>query len=102
MTAQSPAQHTAGNTIGSVNWNEVADDRDLEVWDRLTANFWLPEKVPVSNDDGLFPVEETKVSAAILAALNPGGDENHDFFSGSGSSYVIGKAETTTDDDWDF
>ena len=32
MTAQSPAQHTAGNTIGSVNWNEVADDRDLEVW----------------------------------------------------------------------
>ena len=50
MTTQPPAQHTAGNTIGSVNWNEVADDRDLEVWDRLTANFWLPEKVPVSND----------------------------------------------------
>ena len=50
MTAQSPAQHTTGNTIGSVNWNEVPDDRDLEVWDRLTANFWLPEKVPVSND----------------------------------------------------
>ena len=24
------------------------------------------------------------------------------FFSGSGSSYVIGKAEDTTDDDWDF
>jgi len=28
--------------------------------------------------------------------------ENHDFFSGSGSSYVIGKAEATEDDDWDF
>ncbi|MCF2573209.1 hypothetical protein [Brevibacterium sp. UCMA 11754] len=27
---------------------------------------------------------------------------NHDFFSGSGSSYVIGKAENTEDDDWDF
>jgi ribonucleotide reductase beta subunit family protein with ferritin-like domain len=27
---------------------------------------------------------------------------NHDFFSGSGSSYVIGKAEATEDDDWDF
>ena len=27
---------------------------------------------------------------------------NHDFFSGSGSSYVIGKAVATEDDDWDF
>ena len=27
---------------------------------------------------------------------------NHDFFSGSGSSYVIGKAEATEDEDWDF
>ncbi|MGZ7497293.1 class 1b ribonucleoside-diphosphate reductase subunit beta [Corynebacterium sp. ZY180755] len=52
--------------------------------------------------EGLFPADETKVSPAILAALNPGGDENHDFFSGSGSSYVIGKAENTTDEDWDF
>ncbi|MHA9234877.1 hypothetical protein ACYBD7_12590, partial [Klebsiella pneumoniae] len=24
------------------------------------------------------------------------------FFSGSGSSYVIGKMEETADDDWDF
>jgi ribonucleoside-diphosphate reductase beta chain len=29
-------------------------------------------------------------------------EQNHDFFSGSGSSYVIGKAEATEDDDWDF
>ncbi len=29
-------------------------------------------------------------------------DENHDFFSGSGSSYVIGKAVVTEDEDWDF
>ena len=27
---------------------------------------------------------------------------NHDFFSGSGSSYVIGKAVATEDEDWDF
>jgi ribonucleoside-diphosphate reductase beta chain len=37
-----------------------------------------------------------------MAALSPGGDENHDFFSGSGSSYVMGKHESITDDDWDF
>jgi ribonucleoside-diphosphate reductase beta chain len=29
-------------------------------------------------------------------------DQNHDFFSGSGSSYVIGKAFNTEDEDWNF
>ncbi|WP_018633360.1 class 1b ribonucleoside-diphosphate reductase subunit beta [Neomegalonema perideroedes] len=52
--------------------------------------------------EALFPPEATKVNPAILASLSPGADENHDFFSGSGSSYVIGKAVATTDEDWDF
>ncbi|MCQ9676867.1 class 1b ribonucleoside-diphosphate reductase subunit beta [Corynebacterium sp. BF-R-2] len=52
--------------------------------------------------EGLFPADETRVSPAILSSLSPNADENHDFFSGSGSSYVIGKAEETTDEDWDF
>ena len=52
--------------------------------------------------EALFPKEICDVNPAIMAALSPGGDENHDFFSGSGSSYVIGKHEATTDDDWDF
>lgn len=34
----------------SVNWNWINDDKDLEVWNRITQNFWLPEKIPVSND----------------------------------------------------
>jgi ribonucleoside-diphosphate reductase beta chain len=50
----------------------------------------------------LFPKEATNVSAAILSALSPNSDENHDFFSGSGSSYVIAKHEATEDEDWDF
>jgi ribonucleoside-diphosphate reductase beta chain len=52
--------------------------------------------------DALFPSDTAKVSPAILASLSPSGDENHDFFSGAGSSYVMGKHESTTDDDWDF
>lgn len=52
--------------------------------------------------EGMFPADETRVSPEILSALAPNADENHDFFSGSGSSYVMGKAELTTDDDWDF
>ena len=52
--------------------------------------------------EAMFPSSVTDVNAAILSALSPNADENHDFFSGSGSSYVIGKAEATEDDDWDF
>lgn len=197
-----------------VNWNRVPDGKDLEVWNRFTANFWLPEKVPLSTDipawqrmrpeertlttrvvtgltmldtvqatvggsagsraparstrrrrtrtlpscspctradagvdvraagDALgaraavlgalyeplglmedvavfvrynnankalmnlgyperFPAEKTRVNPEILAALSPGSDENHDFFSSPGSSYVMGKGEDITDADWE-
>ena len=33
-----------------INWNKIIDPVDLDVWNRLTQNFWLPEKVPLSND----------------------------------------------------
>ncbi|ETW11066.1 ribonucleotide-diphosphate reductase subunit beta [Roseivivax marinus] len=52
--------------------------------------------------EALFPDEACRVNPAILAALSPGSDENHDFFSGSGASYVIGKTVATEDEDWDF
>jgi ribonucleoside-diphosphate reductase beta chain len=52
--------------------------------------------------EGMFPADMTKVDASILSALSPNADENHDFFSGSGSSYVIGKAVQTEDEDWEF
>jgi ribonucleoside-diphosphate reductase beta chain len=52
--------------------------------------------------EAMFPAAVTNVNPAILSALSPNADENHDFFSGSGSSYVIGKAEATEDEDWDF
>ncbi len=51
--------------------------------------------------EALFPPQASEVNPAILAALSPD-SENHDFFSGSGSSYVIGKAVATEDEDWDF
>jgi len=52
--------------------------------------------------EAMFPSTVTNVNPAILSALSPNADENHDFFSGSGSSYVIGKAEATEDEDWNF
>lgn len=36
--------------IKAINWNKPEDERDLTTWDRVTSNFWLPEKIPLSND----------------------------------------------------
>ena len=52
--------------------------------------------------DPLFPKEQTDVSASIISALSSNSGENHDFFSGAGSSYVMGKVEDTDDTDWTF
>lgn len=52
--------------------------------------------------DPMFPDDMCKVDPAILTALAPNANENHDFFSGSGSNYVIGKVEALKDEDFDF
>ncbi|MFJ4175232.1 class 1b ribonucleoside-diphosphate reductase subunit beta [Microbacterium sp. NPDC089696] len=51
--------------------------------------------------EAMFPSTVTNVNPAILSALSPS-SENHDFFSGSGSSYVIGRTEVTADEDWNW
>jgi ribonucleoside-diphosphate reductase beta chain len=50
--------------------------------------------------DPVFAAETTKADPTIIASLT--GNENHDFFSGSGSTYIIGHHEPTVDSDWDF
>lgn len=47
--------------------------------------------------DPLFPAEE--VNPTIVSQLTA--KTNHDFFSGSGSSYVLAKVEVLSDEDWD-
>ncbi len=79
-------------------YDEVGLTEDVKKFLRYNANKALNNL----GYEGLFPKDETDVNPAILSALSPNADENHDFFSGSGSSYVIGKAVNTEDDDWDF
>ena len=49
--------------VQAINWNRIQDEKDVEVWNRLVNNFWLPEKVPLSNDvqswNTLTPEEQT-------------------------------------------
>lgn len=79
-------------------YDEMGLTEDVKMFLRYNANKALMNL----GYEALFTPEDTAVNPAILAALSPGADENHDFFSGSGSSYVIGAVEDTEDDDWDF
>jgi ribonucleoside-diphosphate reductase beta chain len=79
-------------------YDEVGLTEDVKKFLRYNANKALMNL----GYEALFPKDETDVNPAILSALSPNADENHDFFSGSGSSYVIGKAVVTEDEDWDF
>ena len=79
-------------------YDELGLTEDVKKFLRYNANKALMNL----GYEAMFPRDETDVNPAILSALSPNADENHDFFSGSGSSYVIGKAVNTEDDDWDF
>ncbi|WP_375700006.1 hypothetical protein [Pseudophaeobacter sp. TrK17] len=49
----------------------------------------------------LFPPDVSEMKPTKLAALSLD-SENIDFFSGSGSFNVIGKAVASEEEDWDF
>ncbi len=79
-------------------YDPVGQTEDVKKFLRYNANKALMNL----GFEALFPADETDVSPAILAQLAPDATETHDFFSGSGSSYVIGEIVETEDDDWDF
>ena len=58
--------------VSAINWNRIPDEVDDQVWGRLTTNFWLPEKVPVSNDmpswETLTEYEQT-LTTRVFAGL---------------------------------
>lgn len=56
-----------------INWNKVDDPKDLEVWNKLTEQFWLPEKVSLSNDLGSWRTlteEEQLATSRVLTSLS--------------------------------
>ncbi|MDF2827294.1 MAG: Ribonucleoside-diphosphate reductase subunit beta [Mycobacterium sp.] len=58
--------------VSAINWNRVPDEKDAEVWERLTGNFWLPEKVPVSNDIpswGTLTEHEKQLTMRVFTGL---------------------------------
>ncbi|MGP1957732.1 MAG: ribonucleotide-diphosphate reductase subunit beta, partial [Arsenophonus sp. ER-QC15-MAG3] len=58
--------------VHAINWNRIEDDKDLEVWNKLTTNFWLPEKIPLSNDIQTWNTlikEEKKLTIRVFTGL---------------------------------
>lgn len=79
-------------------YDEMGNTEDVKKFLKYNANKALMNL----GFDPLFPRDEAIASSAVMSSLAPNGDENHDFFSGSGSSYVLGEVEETDDDDWSF
>lgn len=56
----------ADNYYEAINWNQIEDQIDKSTWEKLTEQFWLDTRIPVSNDLDdwrlLAPNERTLVS----------------------------------------
>ncbi|MDO5670850.1 MAG: class 1b ribonucleoside-diphosphate reductase subunit beta [Corynebacterium sp.] len=85
--------HYTQDIYDPIGWTE-----DVKAFLRYNAN----KAMNNLGFEGIFPPDSCRFNAGVMTSLDPSANENHDFFSGSGSSYVIGTAEETTDDDWDF
>ncbi len=102
-------------------YKEIAFDYLLELIDNMEAFLhelyddvgWSEDAISYSHFNAnttlkylgyepLFPPEASHVDPGVMGYIASDNMENHDFFSGSGSTYVIGEVESTTDDDWDF
>lgn len=58
--------------VDPINWNQIEDQVDLDVWNRLVENFWVPEKIPLAQDlkswDGLTD-DERATTSHVFAGL---------------------------------
>lgn len=85
--------HFTEQVYDQLGWSE-----DVKAFLRYNAN----KAMQNLGYDGIFQPEDCKFNAGVMTALDPGANENFDFFSGSGSSYVIGTVEQTEDTDWSW
>ena len=70
MSTTSSGLEVAG--VEAINWNKITDPKDDEVWDRLVSNFWVPEKIPISNDIqswGTLTPEEQLLTMRVFTGL---------------------------------
>lgn len=55
-----------------INWNDVDDPYDVQVYDTLVQQFWIPERFPLANDIkswSLFTDEEKLLTMRVFTGL---------------------------------
>lgn len=52
--------------VKAINWNRVDDDLDKIVWEKLTSQFWLDTRFPLSND---IPTWKTLTEAEQIVTM---------------------------------
>ena len=54
----------------AIDWNQVEDTLDKQTWEKLTSQFWLDTRIPVSNDladwRSLSDIEQDVVNKAFV------------------------------------
>lgn len=56
----------------AINWNKVEDQLDKDVWEKLTSQFWLDTRFPLSNDIGTWntlTAEEKLLTMRVFTGL---------------------------------
>ena len=43
-------EHSKNNSYTAINWNNIEDELDKATWEKLTQQFWLDTRIPISND----------------------------------------------------
>ena len=43
-------KHIKDNSYTAINWNNIEDELDKATWEKLTQQFWLDTRIPISND----------------------------------------------------
>lgn len=79
-------------------YDQIGWTEEVKAYLRFNANRALANL----GMEPVFGEDQTRIPAYIMSALDIGTGESHDFFSGSGASYIVGETEETEDEDWSW
>lgn len=58
--------------VEAINWNDIPDPLDLDVWHKLVSQFWVPERFPIADDRktwAMLTPEEKLLTTRVLTGL---------------------------------
>ncbi|CAH1853933.1 class 1b ribonucleoside-diphosphate reductase subunit beta [Convivina intestini] len=66
-------KHIQDGSYVAINWNHIEDELDKATWEKLTQQFWLDTRIPISNDlrtwHGELSAEERDVVNRVFGGL---------------------------------